>query len=387
VKKIGILGSTGSIGLNALQVVRDQKESFRVTVLAAGSNEKLLEEQAREFRPELVALADSEKGPALAKKLEGEKIRVVWGEEGLLTAATWDNMEQVLFAIVGSRGLKPLCEAIQAGKDVAVANKEPMVIAGPLIQKLVAKHRIHLIPVDSEHSAIWQCLEGHRKEDLRRVHLTASGGPFFGASPERLETVTVEDALKHPRWQMGKKITIDSATLMNKGLEVIEAVNLFGLEPSEIKVVIHPEAIIHSMVEFQDGSLLAQLSITDMKLPIQYALSYPRRLANRYPALNLAEIGRLTFFEPDFKKFPALELAFEAARSRGTVPAVLNAANEAAVRFFLDEKIKFNQIMDLVRRVVEHHTPNPTPDLNDILQADRWARREIEEMVYGRVAL
>lgn len=386
-KRIGILGSTGSIGVNALQVVRDQKDFFRVTVLAAGSNIKLLEEQAREFKPELVALADSEQGPILAKKLEGEKVRVVWGEEGLLLAATWENMEQVLFSIVGAKGLKPLCEAIQAGKDVAVANKEPMVIAGPLIQELVAKHRVHMIPVDSEHSAIWQCLEGHQREDVKRIHLTASGGPFFGSSPAELERVTVAEALKHPRWQMGRKITIDSATLMNKGLELIEAVNLFNLSPEQIDILIHPESIIHSLVEFQDGSLLAQLSITDMKLPIQYALSYPRRLPNTYPSLNLAEIGRLTFHPPDFEKFPALALAVEAARKGGTYPAVLNAANEAAVSLFLGEKIKFTQIPELIRRVMDHHTVISKPDLNDIFQTDQWARRELEELAYGRIAV
>jgi len=386
-KRIGILGSTGSIGVNALQVVRDQKDFFRVTVLAAGSNIKLLEEQAREFKPELVAVADSEQGPLLARKLEGEKVRVVWGEEGLLTAATWENMEQVLFSIVGAKGLKPLCQAIQAGKDVAVANKEPMVIAGPLIQELVAKHRVHMIPVDSEHSAIWQCLEGHQREDVKRVHLTASGGPFLGASPAELERVTVADALKHPRWQMGRKITIDSATLMNKGLELIEAVNLFNLSPEQIDILIHPESIIHSLVEFQDGSLLAQLSITDMKLPIQYALSYPRRLSNPYPSLNLAEIGRLTFHSPDFEKFPALALAVEAARKGGTYPAVLNAANETAVSLFLEEKIRFTQIPELIRHVMDHHTVISKPDLNDIFQTDQWARRELEELAYGRIAV
>jgi len=386
-KTIGILGSTGSIGLNALQVVRDQKDSFRVTVLAAGSNEKILEEQAREFKPELVALAGSSRGPLLAQRLKDENIRVVWGEEGLLLASTWENMEQALFSIVGAKGLRPLCEAIQAGKDVAVANKEPMVIAGPYIQELVAKHQVHLVPVDSEHSAIWQCLEGHSKEEVKRIHLTASGGPFLGFSTEELAKVTVSEALKHPRWQMGKKITIDSATLMNKGLELIEAVNLFGVSPDAVEILIHPESIIHSLVEFRDGSMLAQLSITDMKLPIQYALSYPRRLPNPYPALRLAEIRRLSFESPDFARFPALTLALEAARKGGTSPAVLNAANEAAVNLFLEGKIKFTQIVELTRRVMDLHVIVPKPDLNEIFQADQWARRELEELAYGRIAV
>ncbi len=386
-KRVGIFGSTGSIGINALQVIRDNPQFFKVTVLAAGSNDKLLLKQALEFRPEVIVIKDSEKAEELTSRLKKEKIRVVSGEEGLILAAAWEKTDQLLFSIVGSEGLLPLCEAIKAGKRVAVANKEPLVMAGRYIQDLVKRHNTQLIPVDSEHSAIWQCLEGHQHKDVRKIHLTASGGPFLNLSKKELEAVTPKEALAHPRWDMGKKITIDSATLMNKGLELIEACYLFSLKPSQIEILIHPEAAIHSLVEFKDGSFLAQLSTADMKLPIQYALSYPERIPSSYPVLDLKKLGALTFKKPDIEKFPALEIAIEAAEAGGTMPAALNAANEVAVDLFLKEEIKFLEITQLIQQVLDQHQSKSNPGLSDILEADRWARCKTEEIMGGRISI
>jgi 1-deoxy-D-xylulose-5-phosphate reductoisomerase len=386
-KRIGIFGSTGSIGQSTLEVVRDQKEHFQVVVLVAGTNDQLLEAQARTWKPELVALADETRGRQLADRLQDENCRVVWGEEGLMMAAAWETMDQALFSIVGAQGLLPICEAISAGKDVAVANKEPLVMAWPVISELLKKHKTQLIPVDSEHSAVWQCLEGHNRSDLKKIHLTASGGPFFDCSKEEIEKATVKQALNHPKWSMGRKITIDSATLMNKGLELIEAVNLFGVKPKDVEILIHPESIVHSMVEFQDGSLLAQLSITDMKLPIQYALSYPKRLTNNYPTLDLTQLRQLNFHRPDAEKFPAIQLAYDAALAGGTMPAVLNAANEVAVNMFLEEKIKFLEIVELIERVMQQHKIIQNPELPEILEMDGWARQQTEEVASGKLSI
>ncbi len=375
-KRISILGSTGSIGVNALDVVRRLRERFEVVGLAAGRNVDLLREQALEFLPKIVSVADPQALSELRSDLEPAGIRVLCGEEGLLEIATHPEVDIVLSALVGAQGFLPTLKAISAGKDVALANKETLVVAGPIISREVARKNIRLLPVDSEHSAIWQCLQGEKKDTVRKLILTASGGPFLTRDVSSFSSITVNQALAHPNWRMGRKITIDSATLMNKGLEMIEAHYLFDEPPEKLEVIIHPQSVIHSMVEFIDGSVIAQLGISDMRMPIQFALTYPERWANDLPSVNLSQIGKLEFLDPDLQKFPCLKLAQNALRTGGTMTAVLNASNEVAVESFLNERIPFNCIPKIVEGAMEKHHPIADPSLDDVLEADRWARAE-----------
>jgi len=380
-KKIAILGSTGSIGVNALDVVRRFRDKFEVIGLSAGRNIGLLREQALEFRPRIVSVADENEATNLRKELNNLGIQVGYGETGLIDVSTHPDVGILLSALVGAKGFLPTLKAISAGKDVALANKETLVVAGPIISREISRMNTRLLPVDSEHSAIWQCLQGAKKEDIRKLILTASGGPFLSRDLASFDSITVPQALAHPNWRMGRKITIDSATLMNKGLEMIEAHYLFDEPPEKLEVIIHPQSVIHSMVEFVDGSVLAQLGISDMRMPIQYALSYPERWKNDLPSVQLTEIRNLQFFEPDFKKFPCLRLAQEALQTGGTMTAVLNAANEIAVESFLTERIPFSGIQRIVEGAMEIHQVVSDPALEDVLEADRWARQHAGESV------
>jgi len=383
VKSISILGSTGSIGTQTLDIVAQHPDKFRVVGLATGNNIELLAEQIRQFRPEIVAIRATEKFPdlqAVTASLDYQPI-ILAGEEGIIEVAGYGDAESVVTGIVGCAGLLPTIAAIKAGKDIALANKETLIAGAPVVLPLVEKHGVKLLPADSEHSAIFQCLQGVPAGGLRRIILTASGGAFRDLPVEKLTSVRVEDALKHPNWSMGQKITIDSATLMNKGLEVIEAHYLFGLDYDKIDIVIHPQSIIHSLIEVQDTSVLAQLGWPDMRLPLLYALSWPERIYTDWQQLDLVKAGSLTFREPDHKKYPCMELAYAAGRAGGSMPAVLNAANEQAVALFLEEKIGFLDIPRLIEKTCEiftnHNTSTPT--LDDILAADKWARKEVIE--------
>lgn len=377
-KSIALIGSTGSIGQKTLEIVRTRSDRFRVAALAARRNVERLIQQAEEFRPELVSIFDSERAGELESALRPYKIKVVTGPEGLIHASTLKGADQVIFSLVGARGLPPLFEAIRAGKDVAIANKEPLVMAGELLMEEAAKQKIKLLPIDSEHSGLWQCLEGKDRKTVNKLILTSSGGPFRKRKGS-FAGVTVKEALRHPKWKMGPKITIDSATLMNKGLEVIEAANLFNLSVDRVEVLIHPEAVVHALVEFIDGSHLAQLAVTDMRLPIQYALTYPERLNHFSMALDLTKVGALHFEKPDPKRFPCLEFGYGAKRRGGTLPAVLNGANEVAVARFLEGKIPFLGIPRILERVMKKHSVKPRPALADILEADLWSREEAEK--------
>jgi 1-deoxy-D-xylulose-5-phosphate reductoisomerase len=379
-KNIAILGSTGSIGENALNIVRDHPDRFCVKALAAKKNAELLLAQAREFRPEAVCLFDATYAKEIEAPLKKLGIRFFTGEEGLIEISTHKSVDQVLFAVVGAVGLKPIFAAIQASKEVAVANKEPLVIAGEILMREARARNIRICPVDSEHSGVWQCLEGRSANSIKKVILTSSGGPFRMRKGS-LAKVKVSEALKHPKWKMGPKITIDSATLMNKGLEVIEAANLFEMPADKIEVLIHPEAIIHAMVEFVDGSLLAHMGVTDMRLPIQYALSYPERLVNHLPTLDFAAIRSLNFQKPDRRRFPCLELGYEASRLGGTMPAILNAANEIAVEAFLIKKIPFLKIPKVIEKAMRNHRLINNPSLSDLLDADAWAREDAKRFI------
>lgn len=370
---IAILGATGSIGRSSLDVLRSFPDRFRVTYLTANGNIDLLERQVREFRPRGVVVLDETKAAVLRSRC-GSDVEVLSGETGLLEIVRRDDVDTVISALVGFAGVRPTAEAIRHRKHIALANKETLVAAGAHITSLVKEYGVRMVPVDSEHSAILQCLMGEDPSTVARLLLTASGGPFLHRPAQEFASITVEDALKHPNWNMGSKITIDSATLMNKGLEVIEAHWLFGLPADRIDVVIHPQSIIHSMVEFIDGSVKAQLGIPDMKLPIQFALTYPERVAMNGARVSFPRLERMTFFEPDQKRFPLLGLAYEALRRGGTAPAVLNAANEIAVAAFLDRSIPFDRIPEIVRSTLDRHTPRPHPDLGDLIEADRWAR-------------
>lgn len=373
-KKIAIIGSTGSVGTNTLRVIEAHPKELQVSVLAANQNAKLLFEQAKKFRPKLVCLFNSEHALWLQAKLKPLRIKTVTGEDGLIEASTYPGAAQVVFSMVGARGLKPIFAALQKGKTVAVANKEPLVMAGELLQKIARQHGGQILPIDSEHSGLWQCMEGKSKNSIRKLILTSSGGPFFNRSIN-FKQVTPKQALRHPKWKMGPKITIDSATLMNKGLEVIEAANLFDVSLNQVEVLIHPEAVIHALIEFVDGSQLAQLGITDMRLPIQYALSYPERL-NGLPGLNLTDIGGFHFYRPDLKRFPCLALGYEAKRRGGTMPAVLNAANEVAVQKFLNGQLNFSLIPKVIERAMNRHRLIPNPTLDQILAVDQSIRKE-----------
>ena len=378
-KRIAVIGSTGSIGVNTLRVIESHLEDFQVSVLAARKNAELLYEQAKKFRPKLVCLYDPLKANWLQAKLKPFKIRTVTGDEGLLEASTFSETDQLVFSMVGAVGLKPICAAIQKGKSVAIANKEPLVMAGEFLKKEAKKSGSQVFPIDSEHSGLWQCLDGKPKDAIKKLVLTSSGGPFFNKKIN-FKNVTVKQALKHPKWKMGPKITIDSATLMNKGLEVIEASNLFDVSTDQIEVLIHPEAVVHALIEFVDGSQLAQMGITDMRLPIQYALSYPERYYNGLPSLNLSEIKEFHFYKPDFKRFPCLALGYEAKKRGGTMPAVLNAANEVAVQQFLEGRLNFSMIPKMIERAVNKHRVILNPSLNQILEADQEVRNEIGDL-------
>lgn len=373
-KGLAVLGSTGSVGVNTLDVVTSHPDQFDVITLAAHSNLDLIEQQARQFRPRLAVLYDDEKAALLRQRLRGLDIEVDGSIEGLCRAATYSGVELLVSAVVGAIGLLPTIRAVTAGIDVALANKETLVMAGELVIRPDKPNWGRIIPVDSEHNAIFQALHGHQRSALRRLLLTASGGPFRTWPSEAMQHVSVAEALNHPNWKMGRKITIDSATMMNKGLEVIEAHHLFQVPVDQVQVVVHPQSIIHSMVEFHDGSVLAQLGIPDMRIPISYALAYPERLPNALPPLNLFDIQTLHFYPPDFQRFPCLQLAFEAARAGGTVPAVLNAANEVAVQAFLDETIAFLDIPTVIEATMAQHTPEPIMAAEVAIQADRWAR-------------
>lgn len=379
-KSLSILGSTGSIGLSTLDVVRQHPERFNVTGLAEGHDVNLLAEQIREFKPGIVSVRDEKSAGQLRELLGPEQPEIHWGIEGAAIVASAEGSEMVVSAIVGAAGLVPTVSAIKAGKDIALANKETLVVAGQLVSDLVKQHRVTLLPVDSEHSAIFQSLTGHRPEDIERIILTASGGPFRKTPAEELQHVGPEKALKHPQWSMGTKITIDSATLMNKGLEVIEAHWLFNMPAEKIGVVVHPQSIIHSMVEYIDGCVMAQLGAPDMRAPIAYAIAWPERCESGIKKLDLTQIGTLTFEEPDMERFPALRLAFEALEAGRTFPAVLNAANEIAVAAFLDKKISFADIPAIVDRTMQAHESFAPSSLDEYLAADRWARDTAGEM-------
>ncbi|MHB9146754.1 MAG: 1-deoxy-D-xylulose-5-phosphate reductoisomerase [Symbiobacteriia bacterium] len=383
-KGLIILGSTGSIGTQALDVARALPERVRVVGLAAGGgNLDLLEQQVREFHPAAVAVADPQGAAELRRRLAGEPLEVLAGPAGLVSLAAWDGAPLVLTAMVGVAGLEPTLAAIRAGKDIALANKETLIAAGELVTREARAHGVRLLPVDSEHSAIFQCLQGAPAGALKKIILTASGGPFRGWTREQLAAVTVAQALRHPRWVMGKKITIDSATMMNKGLEIIEAHWLFQAPVENIEVVVHPQSVVHSAVEFQDGSVVAQLGPTDMRLPIQYALTYPERLANSFPRLDLVAQGALTFEQPDPEAFPSLKYATQAVTIGGTMPAVVNAANEVAVAAFLAGGVDFLGIPRTVERVMARHTTAPADTLQAVLQADAWSRLEATRLLGG----
>ena len=374
-RKVTVLGSTGSIGVSTLKVIESNPEEYKVFGLAAGRNIDLFAEQIERFRPAVVAISDEELANTLRDRLKMNPCpEIYFGPEGLIDLASLDEADIVLSAITGAAGLAPTHGAIQAGKDVALANKETMVMAGPIIMDLSKKKGVSILPVDSEHSAIQQSMQGHAREDLKRIILTASGGPFKDLPIEEMEFLTPAAALKHPNWDMGRKITIDSSTLMNKGLEIIEAKWLFDLRTDQIGVVIHPESIIHSMVEYMDGSIIAQLGVPDMAIPISYALSYPRHLKTDLPPLEIETIGTLNFSKPDMKKFRCLALALDAIAVDGSMPAVLNGANEIAVEAFLNEEIGFLQIPVLIERVMQAHDPVPVEDIEAVMEADRWAR-------------
>jgi 1-deoxy-D-xylulose-5-phosphate reductoisomerase len=383
-KRIAILGSTGSIGRSALQVIEQFPNRFQVVALAAGRNVDLLIEQIQRFRPKVAAVLDQELANDLASRLPADiGVEVFAGSQGYQNIANCTDADMVLSSMVGAAGLIPTLSAIRAGKDVALANKETLVMAGALVMEEVRRYQIRLLPVDSEHNAIFQALEGHRREDLKRIFLTASGGPFLNLPKEQLESVTPAQALNHPNWEMGAKITIDSATMMNKGLEVIEAKWLFDLAVEKIDVHIHPQSIIHSMVEYVDGSVIAQLGMPDMRVPIAYALAYPERLKLDLPTLDLFSVQTLTFQEPDLGRYPCLDLAFNACKAGGTMPAVLNASNEVAVQAFLDKRIPFLAIARLVDKVMQEHELAPAKELEAILAADTWARRRAEAIING----
>jgi 1-deoxy-D-xylulose-5-phosphate reductoisomerase len=381
-KRLSILGSTGSIGVSTLEIVAEHPNRFQVVALTAGRNLALLEEQIARFHPEVVAVSDQENAQRLKQRVGPNGPRVLFGVDGLVACAAESPADIVVSAIVGAAGLEPTLAAIEAGRDVALANKESLVIAGELVMAAVVRSGCRLFPVDSEHSAIFQSLEGHRKSDVRRLILTASGGPFRNWSLDDLQDVTPKDALAHPNWTMGRKITIDSATMMNKGLEVIEAHWLFDVPVDDIAVHIHPESIVHSLVEYVDGALIAQLGTPNMKTPIAYALSYPERLTLDLPALDLCRLRQLNFTAPDSQCFPCLGLAYDAIRSGGTTPAVLNAANELAVEAFLQEKIVFLDIPRIIGKVMAQHSNTTASSLESILAADTWARQAAQDVIH-----
>ena len=373
-KKIVILGSTGSIGTQALDIVARHRDRFQVVALAAGNNLALLKKQIEDFHPRRVSVAKKEDAKILQDLFAKNSLEVLVGEEGNGRLVEDSEADFVISAIVGAAGLKPTMRAIELGKTVALANKESLVIAGELMTRKAHEKGVSLIPIDSEHSAIFQALVGNRRQDVRRIILTASGGPFFQRSRESFADIKVEEALKHPNWSMGPKITIDSATLMNKGLEVIEAAWFFDMPASRVDIHIHPQSVVHSMVEYIDGSVMAQLGVPDMRCAISYAMAYPERVESGVASLDLMKVGTLSFFPPDQEKFPCLRLAYEAAKVGSTMPAVLNAANEVAVARFLNHEISFTDIPHLVEKTMTKHQPTSLNELGQVFEADRWAR-------------
>lgn len=380
-KRIAILGSTGSIGTQALEVIAAHPDEFEVEALIAHSNAALLVEQALRFRPNVVVIGNEDHYHTVASALRGEFVKVYTGENAVCSAVTMSSVDMVLTAVVGYPGLKPTIKAIEAGKPIALANKETLVVAGEMITALARERGVNIYPVDSEHSAIFQCLAGEFHNPIEKIILTASGGPFRGKSRDELKAITKEQALKHPNWSMGAKITVDSATLMNKGLEVIEAKWLFGLTPSQVDVVVHPQSIIHSLVQFQDGSIKAQLGLPDMRLPIQYALSYPNRLKSDFPRFDFLNYPSLTFEKPDTETFRNLALAFEALERAGNMPCVLNAANEVAVAEFLKDRIGFLDMPEIVEKCLEKVPFVRTPGYDDYVNTDKEARIRANELV------
>ena len=379
-KRISILGSTGSIGTQALEIISRVPGEFKVAALSAKANLKLLAEQVKKFQPGLVSVPTGQSARELRKKIPGS-VKIVSGEDGLNQASSLKEVDLVLMALAGSAGLNPLLQAIEAGKNIALANKEPMVMAGEIITRGARKRGVRIIPVDSEHSAIFQLLQGKKKREISRIILSASGGPFRNLSRSRMAEVSVEEALRHPTWKMGKKISVDSATLMNKALELMEARWLFDLKPDQLEVIIHPQSIVHSLVETRDGALFAHLSVPDMRIPIAYALFFPDRPELDFPRLDLAQIRELKFEKPDLNRFPAIKLGFQALKVGGTLPAVMNAADEEAVSAFLFGKIGFNKIVELIAKVMNQHQPEESKSLKEILEADVWARKRAGELI------
>lgn len=381
VKNISILGSTGSIGTQALEVVKQHPDKFKVKALSTKGNAALLVAQAKEFKPEMVSVWDEQAYRDVADALKGMPIEVLTGHDGLAQIATLPSVHMVLSGIVGFAGLRPTIEAIKAGKDIALANKETLVVAGDIVMALAHEHKVRILPVDSEHSAIFQSMVGEDYDSVRRLILTASGGPFRNTKLKDLHKVKSSDALKHPNWSMGNKITIDSATMMNKGLEVIEAHHLFRMPPFKIEILIHPQSIVHSMVEFKDSSLKAQLGLPDMRVPIQYAFTYPNRIKSKFPELDFLQYPELTFQKPDTEKFPAILIAFEAMRRGGNTPCIINAANEIAVDAFMKNKIRFTDIPRIVETTMEKADFCVNPNLERLGQSDEEARIIAQEII------
>ena len=380
-KRVVILGSTGSIGVNTLKVIQEHSREFEVVGLSAGRQVGLLAEQARAFKPKVIAIQDASLAGQLKGSLNGACPKILAGEQGVTELAGMEGVDQVIVAITGAAALRPTLSAIERGRSIGLANKETLVMAGELVMRTARERRASILPIDSEHSAIFQCLQGRAAGETRKILLTTSGGPLRKVPLEEFGRLPKEQVMNHPRWRMGPKITVDSATMMNKALEVIEAHALFGLPESQVEVVVHPEAIIHSLVEFIDGSVLAQLAVTDMRIPIQYALSYPDRFTSSLPALDLVGLKQLTFESPDRSKFPCLELGYEAARTGGTLPAVLNAANEVCVEAFLRDELPFTRVAPMIEKVLRKHRPVQNPDLKQIFEADSWAREEVKTLL------
>lgn len=384
-KNIAILGATGSIGRNTLQVVERLSHQFKVLGLAAGRNIRLLQDQVERFKPKIVSVERKKEAEEFKQLFKDSSVKVVFGEDGAEEVARLEENDIIVSAITGIKGLKPTLSAVRAGKRVALANKESMVVAGPLIQEEAQKSGSEIIPVDSEHNGVFQCLMKERKENVKKIILTASGGPFFRTPLEEMKDITLEEALEHPRWKMGKKVTIDSATLMNKGLELIEARWLFGVEPQQLEILIHPQSLVHSIVEMKDGSMLAQLSPTDMKIPILFALTYPEREEALMPSLDLRQVRTLEFYEVDAQKFPFLGLARRALQEGESVPVALNASNEVAVEAFLEKKIRFLDIYEIVADVLRNHQKREMKSLDDILDVDRETRQRSFNLLKQRL--
>jgi 1-deoxy-D-xylulose-5-phosphate reductoisomerase len=381
-RSIALLGSTGSIGVSTLDLVRRFPDRFKVSGMVAGRNIRRLASQIKEFSPQCVSIKDERDVQRLRKLLGKHRVEILCGEEGAIGVATASDVDIVLAAIVGGAGLMPTLRAVYAGKEIALANKESLVMAGEIFVSAARENSVRLLPVDSEHSAIFQCLQGNRREEVDRLILTASGGPFLTTPLNQLGKVTVEQALRHPNWKMGRKITIDSATMMNKGLEVVEARWEFDMEPRQIEVVIHPQSVVHSMVRYQDGSIIAQLGIADMRIPIAYALAYPHRLNGGWKPLDLTEHHELNFLAVEKKRYPSLKLAYQALEEGGTMPAVLNAANEVAVDAFLRRRIGFQDIHRIIAETMHYHSASHPSDVEAILEVDRWARQRAESLIH-----